>query len=286
MGCKEIYSLSIKILPHQPLQAPAVVDAFYAGSCCHGVCPVGFSVDGQCHGADGISLADGGVQAGKKVGGADGLFFFRIQKKGGGAGLADVADFSLPVFYRKLPGNAVAQGDGHIFKILHAVIHEFAGILPFIAAVGRPAAAQHYGDEQTVVGFHGTHETVAGVVGETGFDADGAGIRGEESVFVVQRIGLAAGDFLYGVGRFPDDAAEIFIVQSVTGEDGQIVAGGIMIVAVQTIGGLKGSLIAAVGAGFFGHGLTEGLHGTAQMLGNGHGGVIVGLQHEGVEKIR
>ena len=58
-----------------------------------------------------------------------------------------------------------------------------------------------------------------------------------------------------------------------------------MIVAVQTVGRLEGSLPAAKGAGFLRHGGAELLHGTADMFGDGHGGVIVGLQHESVEQV-
>ena len=99
-------------------------------------------------------------------------------------------------------------------------------------------------------------------------------------------VGLPAGDLFDGVGGFPDDAAEIFVLQGVAGEDGEIVAGGIMVVAVQTVGRLKGRLVAAVGAGFLRHGLAEGFHGATQMFRDGDGGVVVGFQHEGVEKIR
>ncbi len=58
-----------------------------------------------------------------------------------------------------------------------------------------------------------------------------------------------------------------------------------MIVAVQTIGSLKRGLIAAVGAGFFRHGLAESLHGTAKMFRDGDGGVVVRFQHEGVKQV-
>lgn len=207
-----IRSLPIEIFLQQPVKAPAIVDSFGICRCFHRIFPIYFPVDGQRHGAHGISFANGGVQGGEKIGGADRFFFFWIQKKGDRARLTDVADLCLPVIDGKLAGDVVTQGDGHIFKVLYAVVHEFAGVFPFVTAVGRPAAAENYGDQQAVVGFHGAHEAVAGAVGETGFYADGAGIGSEEGVFVAERVDLPAGDFFDGIGGFLNDTPEILIV--------------------------------------------------------------------------
>ena len=173
-----------EIFSHYSPETPAVVDA--PNRCGGGdrVGAVEFAVDGEGDGADHVAFSDGGFQEGRNVGGADRLFILPEKERHIFRDNA-VADQSLPVDDGELAGDVFARAQRHLFIIFHAVIHEFAGILPFVAAVGRPAAAEDHGDEQPVVGLHRAHEAVARLAGEAGLDADGARIGDQEGVFII-----------------------------------------------------------------------------------------------------
>ena len=182
-----------------------------------------------------------------------------------------------------------------ILKVFIPVCHKFPHILPLIGLVGRPPAAQKRRYEQLLPLFHCTNITVSSLSRESGLSTDRTFHGCQESIMIDAGETPYPGKVGKGVGRCSCDGKELFFCRgehdAVSEDPRQVCRSGgmnlptLLILRIQPVGRQKICIITAKFRCLPVHHVREIFHAAPDRFRDGHCGVIVGFQHQGVKKV-
>lgn len=190
-------------------------------------------------------------------------------------------------------GNGIREeqlgSDSLRMESFQSIGHQFPGIRPFPGAVAGPAAGQYHGDEPPSVPLQGAYIAVTCPVGKSGFSGQCSIHHMKKRIFVIDGELPGAGKVGKGPGRLPGDGKKIFPSHTGTHNTGQVLGRDGMsttfIRSVEAVGGYKMGVVTAQIPGLLVHHGCKGFHTSTYMLSDGYGGIVMGLQHQGIAEI-
>ncbi len=146
-------------------------------------------------------------------------------------------------------------------------------------------AVEHHADDPHAVSFRAEDQAAPGLLGIAGLDASRTIVCAEEFVLVVQHPVIASplpGNG--GTGR-RDDLPEFSVLHGFPGDERQVVRGGVVSFAGESVRCEEHGVFAAKLSSARGHQPAELLDGAADVLCDGGGRIIAGGQHQAVEHL-